>query len=62
MGSLEQWPPLEVVREWAEHKLASGQPEPATTRKYRNLITLIDEILAARGQERTQGDRSPVDS
>ncbi len=56
MGSMEQWPPLEQVREWAEQKLASGQPAPAVSRKYQNLITLIDEILAARGHGVALGD------
>jgi hypothetical protein len=61
MASSEQWPPLEQVREWAEYKLANGQPAPAATRKYRNLIILIDEILAARGQGNAPGVSSSDD-
>jgi hypothetical protein len=45
---LNQWPPLEEVREWAAQKVVNGQTAPAATGKYTRLIVLIDEILESR--------------
>jgi hypothetical protein len=47
MDTSKQWPPLEQVREWAEAKVSSGREAPTATGKFKNLIALIDEILAA---------------
>lgn len=54
MGQPEQWPPLEQVREWAEAKVSSGRELPAATGKFRNLIALIDEILAAQNSPKSR--------
>jgi hypothetical protein len=48
MASRDLWPPLEEVRQWAEAKIQNGEVAPVATGKYRNLIAVIDEILAAK--------------